>query len=85
MIGGIDAFIKVSQGWPLADSPLKLVSLKSSDHYTKGASLSLVCKVEVRWIFLVFVHCLCLSLIPKKGFGKSNYFYFFIFIFYGYH
>ncbi|KAG6582484.1 hypothetical protein SDJN03_22486, partial [Cucurbita argyrosperma subsp. sororia] len=46
MIGGIDAFIKVSQGWPLADSPLKLVSLKSSDHYTKGASLSLVCKVE---------------------------------------
>ncbi|CAK9318875.1 unnamed protein product [Citrullus colocynthis] len=46
MIGGIDACIKVTQGWPLADSPLKLVSLKSSDHYTKGVSLSLICKVE---------------------------------------
>ncbi|TYK17422.1 uncharacterized protein E5676_scaffold434G002850 [Cucumis melo var. makuwa] len=46
MIGGIDACIKVSQGWPLADSPLKLISLKSSDHYTKGISLSLICKVE---------------------------------------
>ncbi|XP_038897565.1 uncharacterized protein LOC120085576 isoform X2 [Benincasa hispida] len=44
MIGGIDACIKVSQGWPLADSPLKLISLKSSDHYTKGVSLSLICK-----------------------------------------
>lgn len=49
MIGGIDACIKVTQGWPLADSPLKLISLKSSDHYTKGVSLSLICKVEVRW------------------------------------
>lgn len=46
MIGGIDACIKVTQGWPLADSPLKLISLKSSDHYTKGVSLSLICKVE---------------------------------------
>ncbi|KAG7028748.1 hypothetical protein SDJN02_09929, partial [Cucurbita argyrosperma subsp. argyrosperma] len=46
MIGGIDAVIKVSQGWPLSDSPLKLISLKSSDHYKKGVSLSLICKVE---------------------------------------
>ncbi|XP_022147070.1 uncharacterized protein LOC111016098 [Momordica charantia] len=46
MIGGIGAVIRVSQGWPLSDSPLKLISLKNSDHYTKGISLSLICKVE---------------------------------------
>ncbi|KAL5848537.1 hypothetical protein ACOSQ4_006550 [Xanthoceras sorbifolium] len=46
LVGGIDAFIKLSQGWPLLNSPLKLISLKSSDHHSKGISLSFVCKVE---------------------------------------
>ncbi|XVF84601.1 hypothetical protein PTKIN_Ptkin17bG0050500 [Pterospermum kingtungense] len=46
LVGGIDAFIKVSQGWPLSKSPLKLLSVKSSDHNSRGISLSLLCKVE---------------------------------------
>ncbi|XVF37954.1 hypothetical protein REPUB_Repub20aG0055800 [Reevesia pubescens] len=46
LVGGIDAFIKVSQGWPLSKSPLKLLSVKSSDHHSRGISLSLLCKVE---------------------------------------
>ncbi|XP_042517371.1 uncharacterized protein LOC122091467 [Macadamia integrifolia] len=45
MVGGIDAFIKISQGWPLSNLPLKLISLKCSDH-SKGISLSFFCKVE---------------------------------------
>ncbi|KAL9411295.1 hypothetical protein AB3S75_044982 [Citrus x aurantiifolia] len=46
LVGGVDAFIKLSQGWPLSNSPLKLISLKSSDHHSKGISLSFFCKVE---------------------------------------
>ncbi|KAH9649794.1 reverse transcriptase domain-containing protein [Citrus sinensis] len=46
LVGGVDAFIKPSQGWPLSNSPLKLISLKSSDHHSKGISLSFFCKVE---------------------------------------
>ncbi|XWS09189.1 hypothetical protein CRYUN_Cryun40dG0064500 [Craigia yunnanensis] len=46
LVGGIDAFIKVSQGWPLSKSPLKLLSVKSSNHHSMGISLSLLCKVE---------------------------------------
>ncbi|XVF29068.1 hypothetical protein REPUB_Repub15cG0088200 [Reevesia pubescens] len=46
LVGGIDAFIKVSQGWPLSKSPLKLLSVKSTDHHSRGISLSLLCKVE---------------------------------------
>ncbi|OMO71001.1 hypothetical protein CCACVL1_18523 [Corchorus capsularis] len=46
LVGGIDAFIKVPQGWPLSKSPLKLLSVKSSDHHSRGISLSLLCKVE---------------------------------------
>jgi hypothetical protein len=44
--GGIDAFLKVSDGWPLLNTPLKLASLKNSDNQSKGISLSLICKVE---------------------------------------
>ncbi|XP_010466761.1 PREDICTED: uncharacterized protein LOC104746911 isoform X2 [Camelina sativa] len=44
--GGIDAFLKVSDGWPVLNTPLKLASLKSSDNQSKGISLSLICKVE---------------------------------------
>ncbi|GLU08664.1 hypothetical protein SLE2022_255640 [Rubroshorea leprosula] len=47
LIGGVDAFIKVFQGWPLSDSPLKLISVKSSDPRSRGTSLSLPCKVEL--------------------------------------
>ncbi|XP_010673403.2 uncharacterized protein LOC104889792 [Beta vulgaris subsp. vulgaris] len=46
MIGGIDAFVKPCQGWPLSTSPLKLVSFRSSDQNVKEISLSLLSKVE---------------------------------------
>ncbi|XP_008222832.1 PREDICTED: uncharacterized protein LOC103322677 isoform X1 [Prunus mume] len=46
VVGGVDAFIKVPQGWPLLSSPLKLIYLKSSDQHSKGISLSFLCKVQ---------------------------------------
>ncbi|XP_034686208.1 uncharacterized protein LOC117914829 isoform X3 [Vitis riparia] len=46
MVGGVDAFIKVCQGWPVSNNALKLKSLKSSDQQSKGISLSFLCKVE---------------------------------------
>ncbi|KAJ6751334.1 hypothetical protein OIU85_001828 [Salix viminalis] len=46
LIGGVDAFMEVSQGWPITNSPLKLVSLKSSNHHAKEISLGFLCKVE---------------------------------------
>ncbi|KAM2087411.1 hypothetical protein ACFX1X_031950 [Malus domestica] len=46
VVGEVDAFIKVPQGWPLLSSPLKLIYLKSSDQHSKGISLSFLCKVE---------------------------------------
>ncbi|KAH9680720.1 reverse transcriptase domain-containing protein [Citrus sinensis] len=46
LVGGVDAFIKPSQGWPLSNSPLKVISLKNSDHHSKGISLSFFCRVE---------------------------------------
>ncbi|KAL3360021.1 hypothetical protein AABB24_016497 [Solanum stoloniferum] len=45
MVGGIDAFIKLPQGWPLTSSGLTLVSLKSSSQYSQQISLTLLCKV----------------------------------------
>ncbi|KAB1213616.1 hypothetical protein CJ030_MR5G020315, partial [Morella rubra] len=45
MVGGVDALIKISQGWPRLNSPLKLISLKSSEH-SKEISLRLLSKVE---------------------------------------
>ncbi|XP_019438270.1 PREDICTED: uncharacterized protein LOC109344103 isoform X2 [Lupinus angustifolius] len=45
MPGGIDAYIKLSNGWPIFASPLKLISIKGSDTL-KGTSLSFHCKVE---------------------------------------
>ncbi|XP_021658921.2 uncharacterized protein LOC110648868 isoform X2 [Hevea brasiliensis] len=46
LVGGVDAFIKLCQGWPISRSPLKLLSLKSSDLHSKEISLSFLCKVE---------------------------------------
>ncbi|XP_016648074.1 PREDICTED: uncharacterized protein LOC103322675 [Prunus mume] len=46
VVGGVDAFIKVAQVWPLLSSPLKLIYLKSSDQHSKGISLSFLCKVQ---------------------------------------
>lgn len=46
MVGGVDAYIKVCQGWPVSNNALKLKSLKSSDQQSKGISLSFLCKVE---------------------------------------
>lgn len=45
MVGGIDAFIKLPQGWPLTSSALTLMSLKSSSQYSQQISLTLLCKV----------------------------------------
>ncbi|KAK7251430.1 hypothetical protein RIF29_34623 [Crotalaria pallida] len=45
MAGGIDAYIKLPNGWPIFGSPLKLVCVKGSDNL-KSASLSFHCKVE---------------------------------------
>ena len=47
MAGGIDAYIKLSHGWPIFASPLTLISVKGSDSL-KGTSLSFHDKVEVR-------------------------------------
>ncbi|OVA03804.1 hypothetical protein BVC80_8097g5 [Macleaya cordata] len=44
--GGINAFIKIPQSWPIANSALKLISLVSSDNHSKGISLSFLCKVQ---------------------------------------
>ncbi|KAK1381180.1 centrosomal protein of 290 kDa-like [Heracleum sosnowskyi] len=46
MVGGVDAFMKVHQNWPLDGSPLKLISLKNSSPHSKEISLSFLCKVE---------------------------------------
>ncbi|KAK7845813.1 hypothetical protein CFP56_008857 [Quercus suber] len=45
MAGAVDAFIKISQYWPILSSPLKLISLKSSDN-SKEISLTFLCKAE---------------------------------------
>ncbi|XP_057959973.1 uncharacterized protein LOC131152234 isoform X2 [Malania oleifera] len=46
MVGGVDAFIKLSPGWPASNSALKLIYLKSSGHQSKGIPLDFLCKVE---------------------------------------
>ncbi|KAB5520847.1 hypothetical protein DKX38_025166 [Salix brachista] len=53
LVGGVDAFMEVSQGWPITNSPLKLVSLKSSNHHAKEISLGFLCKVENIVEFLI--------------------------------
>ncbi|XP_020245895.1 uncharacterized protein LOC109823880 isoform X2 [Asparagus officinalis] len=46
LVGGIDAFIKVTQSWPISDSGLKLVSIKNSNSQSKSISLSFLYKVK---------------------------------------
>ncbi|XP_030534059.1 uncharacterized protein LOC115743430 isoform X2 [Rhodamnia argentea] len=46
MIGGIDALIKVPQGWPVLNIALKLKSLQSSDRHVRNISSSYLRKVE---------------------------------------
>ncbi|TKY47831.1 hypothetical protein E2542_SST29892 [Spatholobus suberectus] len=45
MAGEIDVYIKLSYGWPIFGSPLKLICIKGSDDL-KRTSLSFHCKVE---------------------------------------
>ncbi|KAI3470020.1 hypothetical protein Pfo_026683 [Paulownia fortunei] len=45
VVGGVDAFIKLPQGWPLSDLALELISLKSTSQYSKEISLSFLCKI----------------------------------------
>ncbi|KAK4435848.1 hypothetical protein Salat_0748400 [Sesamum alatum] len=45
VVGGVDAFIKLPQGWPLSDMALELISLKSTSQYSKEISLSFLCKI----------------------------------------
>ncbi|XP_026660260.2 uncharacterized protein LOC103706522 isoform X1 [Phoenix dactylifera] len=52
LVGGVDAFIKICQDWPISNSALKLLSIKTSNsHSKKSISLSLICKVKgcARW------------------------------------
>ncbi|CAM8893368.1 unnamed protein product [Rhodiola kirilowii] len=44
MVGEVNAYIEVPPSWPLMNSPLKLISLKSPDQ--KNISLALLCKVQ---------------------------------------
>ncbi|XP_073099269.1 uncharacterized protein [Elaeis guineensis] len=47
LVGGVDAFIKICQDWPISNSALKLLSIKTSNsHSKKSISLSLICKVK---------------------------------------
>ncbi|KAL7177189.1 hypothetical protein ACSBR2_030513 [Camellia fascicularis] len=46
MVGGVDASLKMSQGWPVSNHALKLISLKRSSQYSKEISPSFLCKVE---------------------------------------
>ncbi|KAK1435363.1 hypothetical protein QVD17_01124 [Tagetes erecta] len=46
MVDGVDAFIKVPQGWPMSTSPLKLTSLKTSSQTSKEVTFSFLCRVE---------------------------------------
>lgn len=55
LVGNIDAFIKIPHSWPVSTSPLKLVSLKNSDFHSKGISLSLLCKIQVRFAGFMLV------------------------------
>ncbi|XP_057766263.1 uncharacterized protein LOC130986763 isoform X2 [Salvia miltiorrhiza] len=45
LVGGVDAFIKLPQGWPLSDLALELISLKSTSQYSKEISLSFLRKM----------------------------------------
>ncbi|KAL3619962.1 hypothetical protein CASFOL_034874 [Castilleja foliolosa] len=45
LVGGVDAFIKLPQGWPLSDLVLELKSLKSTTQYSKEISLSFLCEI----------------------------------------
>ncbi|PWA84629.1 hypothetical protein CTI12_AA157800 [Artemisia annua] len=47
MVDGVDAFINVPQGWLIANSTLKLLSLKGSSQSSKEVTLSFICKVEI--------------------------------------
>lgn len=44
VFGGIKAFIKVPQNWPVSISPLKLLSLKPLDETSGDISLGMLCK-----------------------------------------
>lgn len=44
LVRGIDAYIKLSHGWPIFGSPLKLISIKGSDILKKSSSF--LCEVE---------------------------------------
>lgn len=55
MVGGIDAFVKLPQGWPLTCSGLTLMSLKSSSQYSQQISLTLLCKVAVSCLFIALL------------------------------
>ncbi|KAL7105842.1 hypothetical protein ACP275_07G071000 [Erythranthe tilingii] len=45
VVGGVDAFIKLPQAWPLSYLPLELISLKSTTRNSKEISLSFLCKI----------------------------------------
>ncbi|KAJ4846034.1 hypothetical protein Tsubulata_002549 [Turnera subulata] len=46
LVGGIDAVIKVPQGWPISPCPLGLISFRNPAHHSKDISLTFLCKIE---------------------------------------
>lgn len=54
MVGGVDAFVKLPQGWPLSEFGLELKSLKSTSQYSEEISLSVVCKTVVSGVTASF-------------------------------
>lgn len=56
--GEINAILKASQGWPLCDSPLELMSLKYSEN-AKTVPLIFLLKVEVRIPFSFPTFSIC--------------------------
>ncbi|KAH9328926.1 hypothetical protein KI387_001034, partial [Taxus chinensis] len=44
VFGGIKAFIKIPQNWPVSTSPLKLISMKPLDESAGDISLVMLCK-----------------------------------------
>ena len=54
LVGGIDAFLKISLGWPMLPSGLHLISIKGLDIHSKDISLASLFKIKVRTSLFLF-------------------------------
>ncbi|KAL6652733.1 hypothetical protein ACP70R_011658 [Stipagrostis hirtigluma subsp. patula] len=46
LVGGIDAFIKISEDWPLSSNGLKLISIRNSGTQQMNITLGLLCRAK---------------------------------------